>query len=76
VEHRHTSREATGKSLHCLLGQGDFGDEADASLAGGDNLSQRPQVNLGLAAAGNAEEEKNRCGQASLDVPGLLRLHR
>ena len=65
----HTTGEAACESLNCLLGQGDFRYETDASLPGGNNLGQGPKVDLRLAAACHAKQKKDWRTTGQTDSP-------
>ena len=68
VQHRHLLPEAALKSTHQLRRQRDLWHQNQRALAPLDRRLDQPQVDLGLAAAGDAVEQVRR------ERPGLHRL--
>ena len=59
MEHRHIAAEIGGKFPHHLRSQHDLRHQDDSSLALPQNLLHQTQIDLGLAAAGDAVEESH-----------------
>ena len=58
MEHGHALGEAGGEALYGLGGEGDFRHQNDALFAHFYRFRQRLEIDLGLAAAGDAVQQK------------------
>ncbi len=56
------------ENLDQLAGEGDLGNEEDGGLAAGEGVGGEFEINIGLAAAGNATEEA-RIAWSSEELP-------
>ena len=64
MQHGDPAREALGEAAHRLRRQRDLRHQHDAALAERDRLLERPQVDLRLAAAGDAVQQERLSASA------------
>ena len=78
MQHRHLVAETRGETLHRLRRKRDFRHHHDGALSQSEDVRDRLQINLGLAAAGDAVKQQRFLGRGENAIQRalLLRIER